>query len=475
MVADEQAHLRADTSSPPRANTVLVVDDEESFHDAVNRHLRAFRVIPAYNGLQALAALDRYHVDVVLLDLNMPGISGFDLLDRIRVEHDDVEVIIVTAHSELRNAVTAVKKGAFDFVAKSYESYKQLSEYIDRALIHRRRRREEIEKRSHHWWINEAFTLMKRSRSEGFRAVMRLVDQVAPTPLTVLLEGESGVGKEIMARYLHATSERANAPFVTANLASVPATLLDSHLFGHVRGAFTGADKTRIGKFELADGGTLFLDEIGELEPTAQVKLLRVLQEREIERLGAPEPSPVDIRLIVATNADLKELVEAGQFREDLYYRLNVVPVHIPPLRSRKEDLADLADLLIGKYARSLRRRPLEMSPEAMIILGEHDWPGNIRELENIIMRLVALHPGKTITPDDIPTEYCLSSLHRVAGEFATRGADSDAHKLYFLAKEQFERYLVRLMVNRHHGDKRAAARTLGVSLSTIKGKLRGG
>ncbi len=453
---------------------MLVVDDEESFHDAIARHLRAFRVISAYNGIQALTALHDHHIDVVLLDLNLPGISGFELLDQIRADHDEVEVIVITAHSELPNAVTAVKKGAFDFVAKSYESYKQIGEYIERALVHRRHRHEEMEQRSRQWWMSGAFELMRHSRSPRFASVMRLVDQVAPTPLTVLLEGESGVGKELMARYLHVHSDRADGPFIAANLASVPATLLDSNLFGHERGAFTGADKTRVGKFELADGGTLFLDEISELSLDAQVKLLRVLQEREIERLGAPESFPLDIRLIAATNADLRQRVERGQFREDLFYRLNVVRIEIPPLRGRKEDLTALIDFLLGRYTRTLRREKLTLTPEALVILAEHDWPGNVRELENLIMRLVALHPGKTITPDDIPTEYCLSSLHKVAGEVVARGAAQSDRSLYFLAKEQFERYLVRLMVNRHAGDKHAAAQALGVSLSTIKSKLRG-
>ncbi len=459
---------------PVRSATVLVVDDEESFHDFIARHLKRFRVLTAQNGWQALRALEEHHVDVVLLDLRLPGIGGFEVLERIKAQHDDVEVIIITAHSELPNALEAGKKGAFDFVAKSYESYKQIGEYVDRALLHRRHRREQLERESRHWWFAPAFAAMRQSRSAAFRGVLDIVEEVAPTPLSVLLEGESGVGKEVMARFLHAVSDRSKGPFVTADLSAVPHTLLDAHLFGHVKGAFTGADKTQIGKFEMADGGTLFLDEIGGLEAAAQAKLVRVLQEREIERLGAPEPCPVDVRLVAATNRDLRAEVSAGRFREDLFYRLDVVRVCIPPLRERRADIPALVELLMDKQARLLRRELPEITTDALRVLGDHDWPGNVRELENLVMRLVALQPGKRITTDDIPTEYCLHSLHKLAYRLArTESCTDGGQGLYFLAREKFGCYLVRHMVNRFGGDRHAAASALGVSLSTIKQKLR--
>ncbi len=468
--------LRHEDDAPalPVRPSVLVVDDEESFHRDVARFLKNYRVLKAYNGWDAIDVLSQHHVDVVLLDLNLPDKNGLQLLDTIRGEHEDVEVIIITAHTSLRSAVSAVKKGAFDFIAKDFESYQKLDEHITRALIHRRRKRERIEAQSRHAWIHDAFDLLRRTPSKRVKEVLAVADKVAKTPLTVLLEGESGVGKEIFARYVHRFSDRAEEPFVTVNVATMPTTLVESHLFGHVKGAFTGADRTNVGKFELADGGTVFLDEVGELEPQTQVKLLRVLQEREVERLGAREPSPVNVRVIAATNKRLKEEVAAGRFREDLYYRLNVVRLPIPPLRERIEELPGLVSLLTTKHAAIMNRDAPKYSDDVLAILTKYSWPGNVRELENLIMRLVALHAGETIQPDDIPTEYCLPALYNLAKQAAEEGKPgSKEQRVYFLARDQFERYLVRLTVNRFNGDKRAAARALGVSYSTVKEKWR--
>jgi len=452
--------------------TVLVVDDEESLHHAIVRYLDRFRVVHAFNGRQALAALGRHHVDVVLLDLNMPGKSGFDVLDEIEREHEDVEVVVLTAYADLENAVKAVKMGAFDFVEKSHERYQQISGHIDRALEHRRRKRDQMDARTREVWLRDAFLLMENSASDSFRAVVKLAKKVAATPLTVLLEGESGVGKEVMARYLHTRSDRADHSFIAADLAAVPLSLLDSHLFGHVKGAFTGAEKTHLGKFELADGGTLFLDEIGELPREVQVRLLRVLQERRVERLGAQESSPIDVRLIAATNRTLRDEVAAKRFREDLFYRLDVVRMPIPPLRDRTEDLPALLELFAKKHCSALGAPPLRFSRDAIRVLSQYPWPGNIRELENLIMRLAAVNPGREIETDDIPLDYCLESLHGLAGKVISEGEPGTGERaLYRLARKQFERYIVRLMVNRCGGDKRAAARALGVSYSLVKEK----
>jgi DNA-binding NtrC family response regulator len=465
----------AESSAVDHRATILIVDDEESVHDSIGRHLADYRLLSAYNGWQTVEMLSEHHIDVVILDLNLPDTTGLKLLDNIRAERDDVEVIVLTGHSELPNAVEAVKKGAFDFLAKSYENYKNLAEHVGRALGNRRRRRDEMEARTRLQWMRDAFALLEKSESEPVLALARLARQVADTPLTVLITGESGVGKEILARYIHAYSERAGGPFVAVNLAAVPGSLLEAHLFGHVKGAFTGADRAQVGKFELANEGTLFLDEIGELDATAQVKLLRVLQEREVERIGAREASPVDVRVVAATNKNLAEEVAEGRFREDLYYRLNVVQLPIPPLRERRADLPALARLLASKHAAIMGRETPTFTRDALAVLANYDWPGNIRELENLIMRLVAINPGKAIVADDIPPEYCLATLNGMAERIAHRGAREDGEgRLYFLAREQFERYLVRLMVNRHRGDKRAAARALGVSYSTVKEKMRG-
>ncbi len=456
----------------PTRSTVLVVDDQDTFHSVIEPHLEGFRVLSAYNGRQARKQLADHHVDVMLLDLNLPDTTGLALLEQLRKDRDDLEIIVMTAHSELRNAVQAVKLGAFDFLAKSFENYQQIGEHVHRALQHQRRKRDVLAAQVSQDWMRSAFRLMETSQSSRMRDVVGLLRQAAPTSLTVLLEGESGVGKEIAALYLHAKSARGDRPFVAINLAAIPSSLRDSHLFGHVKGSFTGADKTMLGKFELADGGTVFIDEIGELDESAQVKLLRVLQEREVERLGASEPSPVDVRVIAATNKNLATEVQKGRFREDLFYRLNVVRATLPPLRKRTEDLRSLADVLIHKHAVLMNNEPPTLSQASLEILMEYGWPGNIRELENLIMRLVAFNPGRSIEPDDVPTEYFLPALSSLARESAKSRAGDNQDRLYFLARDQFERYLVRKIVERCKGDRAAAARILGVSPSTIKQKL---
>src|SRR5215468_12532688 len=316
MPQTERDKAQADRSKEKRI-TVLVVDDEPAFQETVARYLVGYRRLTAYNGWQAMEAMSKHHVDVVLLDLNLPDTTGIKLLKEIRAERDDVEVIIITSHAEIRNAVTCVKAGAFDFLAKSYENYQQIADHVERALEHRRRRRAEILHRADEN-LRDAIALLEQTKSPEMAEINRILRQVAGTPLTVLIEGESGVGKELLARYVHLHSDRATNPFVPVNVAAIPSTLIESTLFGHEKGAFTSADRQRLGKFELAEGGTLFLDEVGELEPAAQVKLLRALQEREIERIGGAEPAPVDVRVVAATNHDLEAEVIAGRFREDL-------------------------------------------------------------------------------------------------------------------------------------------------------------
>ncbi|GAB4558507.1 MAG: sigma-54 dependent transcriptional regulator [Haliangiales bacterium] len=436
----------------------------------------SYRVLHAHNGRQAMNIVKRHHIDVVLLDLNLPDADGFRLLGDIQAETGDVEVIIITAHADNENAIAAVKQGAFHFFAKTYDNYRQLDGHIQRALMHRRERRKWLADSLRDQTLFDAFQLMNSSRAPAMQEAMRIARRAARAPFTVLLEGESGVGKEIMARYIHAHSERREASFVAVHIAAQPATLLESNLFGHVKGAFTGADRARVGKFELADSGTLFLDEIGEIDADAQVKLLRVLQERTVERVGAAESSTVDVRLIAATNKTLRDEVAAGRFREDLFYRLNVIPIVVPPLRERKEDLPALLALLMRKHAMNVGREVPEFSAEAMMALQCYDWPGNVREAENFVMRLIVREAGPEISLDDIPTEYRLQSLSGIADTVIrdTEAETGDEQRLYFLARDQFERYLVKLMINRCQGDKRAAARALGVSYSTVKEKSRG-
>ena len=454
-----------------KRTTVLVVDDEPSFQETVARYLGPYRRLSAYNGWQAKEALREHHVDVVLLDLNLPDTTGVKLLREIRAERDDVEIIIITSHVEIKQAVTCVKEGAFDFLAKSYENYQQIAVHIERAVEHRKRRRAEILSRADDG-RREALSLLERTKSPEMAEIVRILRQVSGTPLTVLIEGESGVGKELLARYVHLNSERANAPFVPVNVSAIPSTLIESALFGHEKGAFTSADRQRLGKFELAEGGTLFLDEVGELEPAAQVKLLRALQEREIERIGGGEPAPVDVRVVAATNKDLEQEVIEGRFREDLWYRLNVVRLRVPPLRSRRSDIPHIIQLLAERHARTMGRQAPTFSEEAVQTLSAYSWPGNVRELENLVMRMIALHPGGNIRMVDIPVEYCVEQLSNLALWYAQREKDSQHRSIYQMACGHFEHFFVRHMVERCGGNKAEAARRLGVSYATVKNKM---
>jgi DNA-binding NtrC family response regulator len=462
----------ANARNQPTRTSVLVVDDEPAFQETVARYLTAYRRLSAYNGWQAKELLKKHHVDVIILDLNLPDTTGLKLLNEIRAERDDVEVIIITSHSELKNAVTCVKAGAFDFLAKSYENYQQIATHVERALEHRRRRRLEILNRAEDN-LRESIELLERTRSPEMAEINRILRQIAPTRLNVLIEGESGVGKELLARYIHLHSgDRSANAFVPVNVGAMPPNLIESTLFGHEKGAFTGADRQRLGKFELADGGTLFLDEIGELEPAAQVKLLRVLQEREVERIGAAEAAPVDVRVIAATNKNLESEVIAGRFREDLWYRLNVVRLPVPPLRRRKADIPGLVALLADRHARSMARQAPTFTEEALRALTAYSWPGNVRELENLVMRMIALHPGAPIRMVDIPAEYCVDELSNMAVWSASRERTTTEKSTYAMACAQFEYYFVRHMVERCNGNKAEAARRLGVSYATVKNKM---
>ncbi|MFH0899394.1 MAG: sigma-54 dependent transcriptional regulator [Pseudomonadota bacterium] len=445
------------------------MDDEESFHVTIAQFLKDYRVLTAVTGYHALQILAKHHVDIVLLDLNLPDVHGIDLLTDIKAEREGLEVIIVTSHAEVPLAVRAVKAGAFDFVAKSWENYQQIGTYIQRALEHRRRRRADFLSRSDES-LREGLLSLERTRCSQLIEIISIARQVAATPLTVLIQGETGVGKELLARHIYQHSDRSSSPFVVINLSAVPNTLVESTLFGHEKGAFTGADRQRPGKFELADGGTLFLDEIGELELGAQVRLLRVLQERKVDRIGGSEPIPVDVRIIAATNKDLEEEVKAGRFRGDLFYRLNVVRLEMPPLRDRRVDIAPLAALLIQRAARILRRSPPALANEAVRVLQAYSWPGNVRELENVILRLVALNRSGEIRINDIPVEYCTDHLGHLAAWYAKRHAGSG--NLYELATKHFERFFVGHVLERCSGNMAETARRLGVSYTTIKKKV---
>jgi DNA-binding NtrC family response regulator len=462
---------RSENSSKAHVPRVLVVDDEEAFHRSVARYLEGFRVHKAYTGTRALETLSTHAIDVVLLDLGLPDVSGLDLLADIKEISPDTQVLVVTATSELRTAVAVVKAGAFDFLTKRHENYQALPYHIRRALENRQWQRQKIAASLSKDWHEDAFALLEQSDNQAVRATVRLAQKMAPTPLSVLIEGPSGSGKEIMARYVHAHSGRQAEPFIPINVGAVPEALMESQLFGHAKGAFTGAVADHVGKFELAGSGAIFLDEIGDLAPSCQVKLLRVLQEREVERVGGREARPIDCRVVAATNKNLQEEVRAGRFREDLYYRLHGVRLELPPLCERRGDIPALVDFLADKSARLIRCPIPTIEPEVIDLLSSYSWPGNIRELENLVMRLVATCNEGVVTSDDVPPEFWLPTLMDKARIHAA--SEPSEKRLYFLAREQFERYLVRYMVQRCRGNKKKAAQELGVSYSTVKEKSR--
>src|SRR5262245_31044680 len=380
---------------------VLIADDEINIRRVLEAILRrdGYDVVTAANGLEALAGMTR-GVHTVITDLKMPGLDGMGLLRKLSADYPDVPVVMVTAHGSVENAVEAVKLGAFDYLEKPFEQ-EQIRQVVAKAintyaLARRDARPEEPSGRGR-------FRLV--GQSAAIKHIYAVVEKVANTPSTVLITGESGTGKELFARALHENSSRHAGPFIKINCAAIPKTLMESELFGYDKGAFTGAVGAKPGRFELAHGGTLFLDEIGEIPVEMQVKLLRVLQESEFERVGGIKTIKVDVRLVTATNRDLQQEIGAGTFRDDLFYRLNVVPIHIPPLRERREDIPLLAEHFLAKFNERLKKQVGSISPEAFERLVAYHWPGNIRELENLMERTILFCEGPAIGVSDLPPE----------------------------------------------------------------------
>jgi DNA-binding NtrC family response regulator len=438
---------------------VLVVDDEpglrESFHLILDEY---FEVVDVPDGPAALDVVRSSQVDVVLLDIRLPGMDGIEVLERIKAIDESLEVVLVTAVRTVRTAVAAMKLGAFDYVTKPFEEDELLA-LVRRALERRSLQREVVYLRSE---------LERRHASElvglhpEMQRVYRLIAQVARTTTTVLITGESGTGKELIARAIHRQGPRRDKPFVAVNPAAISETLIESELFGHERGAFTGAYQRKLGKFELAQGGTLFLDEIALLKPELQAKLLRVLQEREIERVGSGQTIKIDVRIIAATNADIAAAVNGGAFREDLYYRLNVVHLMVPPLRERIGDIEALVEHFIGRYNHEFGKRIQGLTPEAIQVLRAYRWPGNVRELQNVVERSVALLDGPMIGVEDLPLEL----------SFGPPGAmETDVLPLNE-ASDRFERQIVLRTLGRVHGNVSEAARILGLHRNSLKAKL---
>ena len=381
---------------------ILIVDDEEVLRDVLDAVLRreGFDVISAASGEEALSLLDGEDIDLVILDIMLPGISGIDTLRSIRISSPHLPVIIITAFSSIDGAIEAMKYGAFHYIPKPFKN-EEVIITVNKALEQRRLSSENERLKAE---LSEKYAYANIiGKSEAMRKVYELVRLAAPSRSNILIAGESGTGKELIAKAIHHASPRARNAFVTVNSGSLPPELLESSLFGHMKGAFTGAIATKRGLFEVADGGSIFLDEIGNINLETQAKLLRVIQEKEFMRLGSVETVKVDVRIIAATNADLTKLMRDGQFREDLFYRLNVITIPLPQLRRKREDIPLLITHFLDKYSEENKRTAPQVTPDAMRILMDHSWPGNVRELENAIERAVVLCTGDRITPELLP------------------------------------------------------------------------
>jgi len=441
---------------------VLVVDDDpgvrESFRLILEDH---YDVVDVADGPSALDVVRASAVDLVLLDIRLPGMDGIEVLERIKALDEGIEVILVTAVKTVRTAVAAMKLGAFDYLTKPFEEDELLS-LSRRALERRALEREVAFLRSELERAHDLDEIV--GRHSAIEKLHGLIAQVARTSTTVLITGESGTGKELVARAIHHQGPRREGPFVAVNPAAIAETLIESDLFGHEKGAFTGAHQRKLGKFELAQGGTLFLDEIGTLRAELQAKLLRVLQEREIERVGGTRPVKIDVRFIAATNTNLKEAVGRGAFREDLYYRLNVVPVVVPPLRERIQDVPLLVDHFIRRDNRRFHKRVEGLSPEALAALNAYRWPGNVRELENVIERCVVLAEGPVIQLNDLPLDVSLPQQ-------ATKVRAAEALPLNE-ATDQFERQIVLRVLERVGWNLTEAGRILEIHRNSLRVKL---
>lgn len=385
-------------------NTILVVDDEPNYLVVLSELLKeeGFEVFTAESGEEGLKVARENDLDLIITDMRMPGMDGLQLLKSVKSFNQHLPVIMVTAFGEVEKAVVAMKAGAYNYLAKPF-SNDELLVNIRKAIEHYSLLRENLRLRDEAR-VRYGFASIV-GKNVLMQEIYKLIEKVAPTPASVLITGESGTGKELVARAIHINSPRENGPFISVNCAALPETLLESELFGHEKGAFTGAASLRKGRFELADNGTLFLDEIGDIPLPLQAKLLRVLQERNFERVGGNRTINVDVRIITATNKELKEEVENGRFREDFFYRLNVVHIHMPPLRERADDIPMLTEHFIAKFAKVLNKPNLRVSMEALRFLVSLPWDGNVRELENTIERSAILCSGDVITPEDVSPE----------------------------------------------------------------------
>lgn len=450
---------------------ILLVDDDADIRETMITLLsmNGYEVTAAADGQSAMEAAGRDKFNVLITDLMLPGMSGIDVIKNIRAIDADLPCIVITGYATVSNAIDAMKAGAYDYLMKPFNGTEVLI-LLKRVIELQDLQTEnsQLKKSLHQRYGFENLI----GCSEGIQKVCSLIEKVAETDSTILILGESGTGKELVARTIHYNSPRKNKPLIPINCGAIPETLLESELFGHEKGAFTGASSTRIGRFELADRGTIFLDEIGDMSPTLQVKLLRVLQQREFERVGGVKTIKVDVRIIAATNIDLETAVHEGKFREDLYYRLNVIPVVIPPLRERTDDIPLLMDHFLSYFNKSKKREIKGFSPAAMEILVTYPWPGNIRELENLVERLVILKGDGTICPEDLPDKFISHKLSKDGARSLHVTLPETGVNLKDVV-EEFENNLILQAMQKAQGVKNKAAQLLSLNRTTLVEKLK--
>jgi two-component system, NtrC family, nitrogen regulation response regulator GlnG len=464
---------------------VLITEDEESLRFVLQKALEAdgYFVQTAANGATARRLLAEHHFDVSLMDIKLPDIDGLELLKEFKENGVETAMIVMTAQNTMRNAIGAMKNGAFDYITKPFDLDEVLL-LVKRAVDSRkltrdfRELKEEVKKR-----FEPGVNII--GTSSNMQSVYKMIGQVVDTQATILILGESGTGKELVAKTIHYNSPRWNQPFVAINCAAIPRDLLESELFGHEKGSFTGALDRRLGKFELAEGGTLFLDEVGDIPLDLQTKLLRVLQDHEYGRVGGREVLRADVRILAATHQDLEKAVKEKRFREDLYFRLKVIPIHLPPLRERRGDIALLIGYFIDKINREMGIQVSGVSPDAQKLLEEHSWPGNVRELENTLIRAAVLSPGPILFPKDFtlqnkPTATSLDvdqlSLEEIIRhkliDYFRRMEGVDVDNLYSLVIERVERPLIELTLKKTKGNQIRAAQLLGINRNTLRKKI---
>ncbi len=450
-------------SEAPISARVLVVDDDPMIRRVVQDRFKAqgYETDTAKDGNDALTKLDEFEPDLMLLDLRMPGKDGYGVLEALQGKESAPAVVVITAHGSIEAAVKAMRMGATDFIPKPFEPV-HLQHVVSKALQERQLRRRVVQLQTE---LSSRHSLVA-GKSDAMHKAMSLTARASKSNATVLLLGESGSGKEVLARFLHAQSPRADGPFIAVNCATLGKELLESELFGHEKGAFTGAQRSKPGRIEQAAGGTLFLDEIGELDPSIQAKLLRVLQEREFERVGGTRTIQADVRIVCATHRDLSSAISDGRFREDLYYRINVVNIRVPPLRERPDDISALIDHFLNRHAQETGRTSISLEPKARELLLRYAWPGNVRELSNVVERMVVLSAGDNISVDDVPEELHDADAPTNAARPSYMVVKPDTEELpsYHDAVREAKRLVLREALERNGNVQTHAARALGIT-----------